>query len=321
MFNADRHIPDLTGRVVLVTGGNAGLGLEMVQQLAKHGPKRIYLAARSQAKYDVALTEIGRQWSRMKTHPVDTGMIVFLELDLASLASVRRAARQVLAQSDRLDLLINNAGIMAMPPARTVDGYEVQFGTNHMGHAYLTKLLMPLLERAVDQSKPGDVRIVNLTSKGEMGASAVGGFDASLAVTDMASKNTFVRYGQSKVANIYFTRSLAQRFPRITAVAVHPGRVATGIADAAYTSSKLSLTYWIIKVSDMTINTTVDVATGALGPLYAAFSQAVCSGTYYEPIGETGKESKLSKDVGIAETLWDWQEEEFSKFEKANPIA
>ncbi|KAL8870601.1 MAG: hypothetical protein Q9174_003395, partial [Haloplaca sp. 1 TL-2023] len=136
-FDPDQDIPDLSGKVILVTGGNAGLGKEAVLQLAKHKSSRIFLAARTASKGESAIEEIKQV--------VPSANITLLKLDLCSFKSISAAAEEFKSQSKRLDVLMNNAGIMATPLAETEEGYESQFGTNHMGHALLTKLLLPTL--------------------------------------------------------------------------------------------------------------------------------------------------------------------------------
>ena len=114
----------------------------------------------------------------------------------------------------------SNAGVMALPASTTKDGYEIQFGTNHLGHFLLTKLLMPTLQRTAEGK--GDVRIVNLSSQGHR-LPPRGGLALKDAHSDMASYNTWVRYGQSKLANILFTRELTRRYPAFKSFAIHPG--------------------------------------------------------------------------------------------------
>jgi len=195
-FDTDKDIPDLSSKVIIVTGGNSGVGKQSVLELSKHKPAKLYMTARSKAKYDAAVTDI------KKSNP--NASITFLELDLASFASIKAAANTVLAENDRLDILINNAGVMALPQGLTKDGFEVQFGTNHMGHALLTKILMPLLLRTA--SKPdSDVRIVNLSS-GAHGIAPKGGFLPETVTTEMPQYHTYARYGQSKMANIHHDR-------------------------------------------------------------------------------------------------------------------
>lgn len=192
--------------------------METCRQLAKHNP-HIYLAARTPSKAESAIADI--------KETVPNANITFLHLDLASLESVKQAAEIFNAKSDRLDVLINNAGVMALPASTTKDGYEIQFGTNHIGHFLFTKLLLPTLQRTAEDK--GDVRIVNLSSEGHR-LPPRGGLALKEARSDMTSYNTWVRYGQSKLANILFTRELTRRYPAIKSVALHPGGIETGLA-------------------------------------------------------------------------------------------
>lgn len=155
MFTPDTDIPDLSGKVIIVTGGSSGLGKESVHQLAKHNPARIFLGARTAKRGNAAIQEIESAVPSMK------GRISYLEMDLASFASIQRATKTFQSQSDRLDILMNNAGVMAQPEGLTEDGYEIQFGSNYMGPALFTKLLWPTLQKTAEQPK-SDVRVVNL---------------------------------------------------------------------------------------------------------------------------------------------------------------
>jgi NAD(P)-dependent dehydrogenase (short-subunit alcohol dehydrogenase family) len=125
-FAPETDIPLLAGKIIVTTGSNGGLGYESLIHLAKHSPSKIYLCARSKDKYDNAMKGISA------AVPDAPNFVKYLELDLASLASVKKAAETFNAENDRLDVLMNNAGIMAQPPALTKDGFEIQFGTNHM---------------------------------------------------------------------------------------------------------------------------------------------------------------------------------------------
>ncbi|EXJ86935.1 hypothetical protein A1O3_03889 [Capronia epimyces CBS 606.96] len=297
-FQPDKDIPDLSGKVIIVTGGNNGIGKATVVALAKHNAGRIYLAARSKAKYDDAMASVREAAPGAK--------VEFLELDLASFASIKRAADQVIASNDRLDILINNAGVMALPPAQTVEGYEIQFGTNHMGHALLTKLLLPLLLKTAELS---DVRIVNVTSTGYMLAPK-GTFLPDQVRTSMSDFHTYVRYGQSKMANVLHGRELARRYPQILSTSVHPGRVATPLLDHMMTNH--SFTTYFQKF--------FDALAGKLTPEMGACNTLWCStwkredvqnGGFYTPIGKLDAGEKRSQEVEMAKKLWDWQEEEF----------
>ena len=299
-FDTDKDVPDLSSKVIVVTGGNSGVGRESVLQLSKHKPARLYMTARSKAKYDAALADIKKQ------NP--DANVTFLEMDLASFASVKSAASIILAENDRLDVLMNNAGIMAVPPGLTKEGFEIQFGTNHVGHALLTKLLMPLLLKTAAQ--PGsDVRIINVSS-GAHGIAPTGGFLPETVTTDMSKYHTYTRYGQSKMANIYFSRALAAKYPTITSVAIHPGRVATPLLDGYM--EKTTAMGLFQKTYDLFSKITVDK--GAVNQLWAAVGnkERVRSGVYYVPVGKEAGNG-ASKAAGKPEQLWEWQEKEFER--------
>ncbi|KAJ0164632.1 putative oxidoreductase [Colletotrichum tanaceti] len=305
-FKPDTDIPDLAGKVVLVTGGNAGLGLETVRQIAKHNPAHIYLAARSREKAEAAI-------GALKTE--DNGAcasapITYLPLDLASLESVKAAAKQFLASSSRLDLLVNNAGIMMTPEGLTADGYEVQFGTNHMGHALLTRLLLPTLSRtAAAAAENPDVRVVFLSSAAESWAPAEA-YRFERLKTTMAETATRERYGISKVANIHYAAALAERHPEVKVVSVHPGIVATNLGDAVISNSNAvvgTLMWAALKVI------AVSPQKGALNQLWASFHPDVKTGEFYHPVGVAGKGTPLSRDAEQREKLWQWTEDEIRR--------
>ncbi|PSK34045.1 hypothetical protein B9Z65_8371 [Elsinoe australis] len=297
-FDPDTEIGDLSGKVILVTGGNAGLGKECVLRLAKHNPKEIFITSRSTSKAQSAIEGI-------KT-TVPNANISIIELDLTDFASIEKAVKDFQSKSDRLDLLLNNAGVMAMPYSQTKQGYEIQFGTNHMGHALFTKHLIPTLLKTAEQ--PGsDVRIVNLSSYGHNLAPAGGIiFDQQGA----EKIDTNARYGSSKLANILHARILAEKYPQITTTAVHPGVIMTDL----YAS-----------VKESTIKSTLlglagplffaDLQTGALTSLWAltAPKETVGKEYYFEPIGKTGQASKYARDHDLAVKLWDYTEEELKK--------
>lgn len=169
-FEPDRDIPDLSGKVILVTGANSGIGRETALQLAKHNPSRIFVGARSQAKAEEAIEQI----KQALPDTASSVSLTFLQLDLSSFQSIKSAVETFRASSDRLDILINNAGIMATPPGQTEEGYEIQFGTNHMGHALLTRLLLPILKQTVSTEANADVRVIFLSSALESNAPKTG---------------------------------------------------------------------------------------------------------------------------------------------------
>ncbi|KAK8053976.1 hypothetical protein PG996_013277 [Apiospora saccharicola] len=303
-FDFDKDIPDLSGKVIFVTGGNVGLGKETICQLAKHKPAHIYLAARSAARANEAIKEI-------QERVPNAAPITFIECDLTSFASIKAATATFQSQASELHILINNAGIMACPADVTQEGYEIQFGTNHMGHAMLTKLLLPTLLKTAEKAPKGDVRIVSLSSLGEAYASndPYAGGDAHLK-SDMASLSTWVRYGNSKLANVHHSRALAQRHPQLRCVAVHPGPVRTELSRgplATYAAFSLIVgpLYWL--ASRLAF---VDVSEGAKNQVWAATSPDAQSGHFYYPVAVDDKGSAQAKDEKLCEQLWAWTEKE-----------
>ncbi|CAJ2508215.1 Uu.00g094010.m01.CDS01 [Anthostomella pinea] len=190
-------IPDRPGRVLLVTGGTGGIGAEIAVELAKHNPGRILLTGRN-AKSAATTTQ------RIKTAAPSVA-VTFVPCDLADLASVKDAANQILAGCDRLDLFLANASIMAKPAGLSADGYEVHFATNHLGHALLTKKLLPLLSHTADL--PGsDVRVIYTTSLGWRGGN-LDDFGRLRTTMKSAVLGRWIRYGNSKLANMLYARA------------------------------------------------------------------------------------------------------------------
>lgn len=234
-----------------------------------------------------------------------------IQCDLADLSSVQSAARSFIAKEQKLDVLILNAGVMFPPPSTTPAGYEMQFGTNHVGHALLTKLLLPTLLKTASQ--PGsDVRVVTLTSVGHIAAPWNGIAFADLK-TDMKGYTRMARYAQSKLANILFTRELARRYPTLTAVSVHPGIVDTELW-------RTTLSGWLggfnglFMAGKKVFYSSPEV--GATNQLWAAVGKKgdgkgeVKTGEYYTPVGVAGQGSWQSQDPKLAEKLWEWTEKE-----------
>jgi NAD(P)-dependent dehydrogenase (short-subunit alcohol dehydrogenase family) len=201
---------DLSGKVAVVTGASTGLGLETTRALAAAGA-HVVLAVRTG---DKAAAAIGKISGDVPHASLDHALV-----DLGSLATVRAFAADVLARHERIDLLVNNAGVMYTPFARTVDGFELQFGTNHLGHFLLTNLLVPALVAAAP------ARVVNLSSGGHQGSDIVWD-DPNY---ERRPYDKFGAYAQSKTANILFTVELDARLaPRgVRSFAVHPGMIAT----------------------------------------------------------------------------------------------
>lgn len=199
----------ITDKVVIITGANTGIGKENAIDLAKRGGK-IYIACRDIQRGEEALKEIRKVSGSDNVH--------FLQLDLASLESVREFVKKFRALEEHLHILINNAGVMACPRALTKDGFEMQIGTNHLGHFLLTNLLLDLIKA----SSPS--RIVNVSSEGHR----IGG----IYKNDLMSEKSYSKYkayGQSKLANILFSRELSKKLEGsgVTVNSCHPGVVKT----------------------------------------------------------------------------------------------
>ncbi|CAG8400802.1 unnamed protein product [Penicillium salamii] len=299
-FVPETDIPDLADKVILVTGGNAGLGKESILQLAKHNPKKIFLGARSESKAQEAIKSL-------KSSVPNEIEITWIPLDLMSGESVRNAAEQVNAQTDRLDILILNAGVMALPPGETDLGHEIQLGTNHTGHFHLTKLLLPTLLKTAEQ--PGsDVRVVSLSSVGHNFAPA---FETILDQEKLKNVNTNARYGASKAANILFAAELSRRYPSITSVSVHPGVIMTDLYGAMNERSSIAA----MGHKFMSCVGT-SVSQGAYNQLWAAAGakkEELTNGAYYVPTGNLKPNNKFSSNEDMGRRLWEWTEAELQK--------
>jgi NAD(P)-dependent dehydrogenase (short-subunit alcohol dehydrogenase family) len=212
---------------------------------------------------------------------------------------------------------------MAQPPGLTKDGYESQFGTNHVGHALFTKLLLPTLQKTAAEPN-SDVRIINLSSEGHKFAPK-GGFLPDKSTTDMADYSTWTRYGQSKLANILFTRSLAEKYPEITSVAIHPGAVNTNLAGPFIQNHPyLGMMFgWLVPMlmANSVVgayNQTWAATAPVVGKAWTAketggkTTRMVKNGWYYVPVAKEDGDSKISMDKALAEKLWQWTEKELA---------
>ena len=292
-------IPSLSGKTILVTGANSGLGYETALALAGKGA-HVLLACRDQGKGRAADAQI------RAGHP--TAATTLMPLDLASLADIRRFAETVSAQHRRLDVLVNNAGVMALPYRRTADGFEMQFGTNHLGHFALTGLLLPRLLET-----PG-ARIVTVSS----GFHRLG----TIRFDDPQWERGYRKwpaYGQSKVANLLFTYELQRKLTAAKAdtisVAAHPGYAATNLQAAGPRMEGSSFAERLSEIGNRLL--AQSAAMGAMPQLYAAVAPDVRGGDYFGPsgIGEMwGAPRKVtsnghSHDPTVARRLWALSEE------------
>ena len=300
-FNPQKDIPSLEGKVILITGGNIGLGKQCVLEYARHKPALIWLAARNTEKAQAAADEVRQE--------VPDAAIKLLEMDLSSLESVATAARTVTADSDRLDILMLNAGVMAAPPGLTQDGYELQFGTNYVGHALLFKLLVPVLQKTT-ALPDADVRVIVVSSHALVYAPKQGVVFDSLR-SDADNLGAYGRYGQSKLAMVLWTRELGRKYPQFTLASIHPGVVQTNLFSGA-TGSPMIIRVLAKVATSTCLLTPVDQ--GARNQLWASVSNDVKSGEYYEPVGIAGPASPLAGDDALAEKVWDWTEKELERF-------
>ncbi len=288
-------IPDQTGKVIVVTGANSGLGYEGSLALARQGA-HVALACRNMEKGETAVNQIRQQ--------VPDASLKLMALDLADLASIRQFAQDFRASHDRLDVLINNAGIMAIPYRQTADGFEMQFGVNHLGHFALTGQLIDLITQT-DNSRVVTVSS-NLHKQGK------------IDFENLNSERDYSKWGaynNSKLANLLFAYELQRRLAasgsKTISAAAHPGYASTNLqsGDSSWLQ-KLMLGLGNVILAQ-------SAAMGALPTLYAATMPDVQGGDYYGPggMGEMrghpvkAQSSEASHDEATAVKLWQVSEE------------
>jgi NAD(P)-dependent dehydrogenase (short-subunit alcohol dehydrogenase family) len=291
-------VPDQSGRTAVVTGASGGLGLQTARVLAGRGAT-VVLACRDLGKAEQAAELIRDRAGR--------DSVAIVHLDLASLASVRQAAGEIRAACPRLDLLINNAAVMAPPYHRTEDGFELTFATNHLGHFALTGLLLGRLLETPDS------RIVTVSS--------ISHRDGVMHFDDLQFTRGYNRghaYGQSKLANLLFTYELSSRLQAAgapaMALAAHPGVVST---ELWRTSSRLERVLVSPSLRMLNFRLVHSVERGALPMLRAATDPAARAGQYYGPGGRRGyigypvleESSARSRNEADRRRLWQVSEE------------
>lgn len=281
-------VADMTGKTVVITGGNSGIGLETAVALAEAGAKTV-ITARDRTRGEAAVADI-----RARSGRDDVEVVVF---DLASIASIHEGAAAILARCERIDVLVNNAGLVLSDRRETEDGFEATFGVNHLGPFVLTELL---LER-IKQSAPA--RIVNVASTAHKGARKGLDFD------DLQSTRAYGGmqvYSKSKLANIYFTTELARRLvgSGVTVNCLHPGTVATGYGRDGDSSGVLAFGLKVIKPFILS------AAKGARTSIYLASSPDVAgvTGQYFVKY-KARKPSAAARNDEAAQRLWKRSEE------------
>jgi NAD(P)-dependent dehydrogenase (short-subunit alcohol dehydrogenase family) len=277
---------DLTGKVAVVTGGNSGIGTETVRALALAGAD-VVLCSRSPELGEAAAAKIRATGVK--------GKVSVKPLDLADLASVRKFAADVSAELPRLDLLILNAGVMACPLSRTKQGFEMQIGTNHVGHYALTDKLLPKLRASGTKASPA--RIVAVAST----AHAMGAIDLEdLSYEHGRKYAAWSAYGQSKLANILFAKQLAVRLEAegapVTAVSLHPGVISTGLSrHMGWLETPFKVLGGLFMKS---------IPQGAATTIVAATAPDLPPGAYLADC-KVAKPTKAGEDMKMAAALWD----------------
>ena len=290
-------IPDLTGRLALVTGATSGLGYETALELLRHGAD-VLVAARNPEKAAQAAETLTQKAGRAPT---------VLELDLADLASVQRAAEEVVKSYDRLDLLINNAGVMAPPYRQTLDGFELQLGTNHLGHFALTGRLLPLLLKGS--------RVVTVSS---FMHKTVRGISEDDLRRPAGSYRKWEAYGKSKLANLLFMLELDRRVRAagvdLLSVGAHPGYASTHLQAAGpeLAGRALQARLW----GAATRAVAQSAAAGAWPSLYAATYPDLRPGSFvgpsffeYRGTPKVVLPTRTAQDPELGERLWAWSVE------------
>lgn len=283
------NIPDQRGRIAIVTGSSSGIGFEAARVLASKNAI-VIIAVRNMEKGTAAENKIRAQHNNADVH--------VMELDLASLDTVRSFAKSFKEKYNKLDLLINNAGVMIPPYSKTKDGYELQFGTNHLGHFALTGLLINLLQ------KTNDSRIINVSSA----AHKYGNLNFDDLNWEKRKYKSWRAYGDSKISNLYFTYELQRRLvnskSKIKVTVAHPGWTATELQRHSgifeFLNGFFAMKTW----------------QGALPTLRAAIDETAQSGNFFGPDGwqewrgypKKVESNKLSHEKSIAAKLWDISE-------------
>jgi NAD(P)-dependent dehydrogenase (short-subunit alcohol dehydrogenase family) len=293
-----QDIPDLTGKVIVVTGANSGLGLECTKAFAEKGAT-VVMAVRNMEKGDAAKAEV------LSVH--SGASLDLMKLDNADLSSVREFAAAFKEKYDRLDILCNNAGVMAIPRQETVDGFEMQLGVNHLGHFALTGHLLDII------TQTPNARVHNVTSSAN--------YTGAINFDDLMGEKEYSRwgaYGQSKLANVFFTFELQKR---LTAAALdtisntsHPGLVIGNLQANSVEQSGTRMEAWMYRLSQLFV--AQDISMGVLPMLYGMTAEDAEGGAFYGPrtfnmrgYPAEKKANKAAYDDDALKRFWDVSEE------------
>ena len=285
-------IPDLSGKIIIITGANSGIGFEAAREIVRKSAE-VIVASRDAFKAEAAILKIKDE--------IPDAKLKFMELNLANLDSVRKFAEEFKSKYTRLDILLNNAGIMMVPYGKTIDGFENTVGTNHLGHFLLTGLLLDRL------STTQGARVVNVSSNAHYGGDM--DFDNLLFENEL-DYTPMKAYSRSKLANLLFTYELQRRFEYkgmdVIALAAHPGISATNLANHLFFKRITWLIQPLMKIIFQSS------AMGALPSLRAAIDPEARGGLYYGPDGKGEKSgypvivssNEASHDLQDAKKLW-----------------
>ncbi|TFK74636.1 NAD(P)-binding protein [Pluteus cervinus] len=297
-FNVS-DIPDLSGKVMIVTGGNTGVGKETVKALLQHNAK-VYLAGRSQDRCQTAITDLKNETGKEA---------IFLRLDLGDLQSVKTAAAEFQSKEEQLHTLFNNAGVMVPPIDQlTAQSYDLQFGTNVLGHFYFTKLLLPTLLETAKAEPVFKARVVNTSSSASvMGSLNFATFKDSPARQKLGTQRL---YAQSKFGNVVVAQELTRRYgdQGLVSTSLNPGNLNSDLQRhlSSVVANVLSLILY-------------DVSYGALTQLWAGTSTegANFGGQYLIPWARQGKVGAQAGSPEVGKELWKWLDEQVEQFEQS----
>jgi len=294
-----QDVPDQTGKTAIVTGGNSGIGKETARVLLSKGAK-VYIATRSKEKSEAAIEELKRETGNQS--------VFFLKLDLSDLVSVKAAAEEFIEREIELHTLYNNGGVYAVIDKLTSQGFDMQFGTNVLGHFYFTKLLLPLLTATAKNASKGSVRVVNVSSIGHYVVPAEGIRWSTLSpggdYVAVAKRVGALRlYGQSKLGNVLFSNEFARQYgdEGIVSISLHPGTIQT---DLGRNLGSFQQTLGRMM--------TYPVSHGAITPLYAGTAPAAgeLNGKYLTVWARETLPHKKALDTNLGKTLWKWCEDQ-----------
>ncbi|KAF2814348.1 NAD(P)-binding protein [Mytilinidion resinicola] len=318
-WDPETGVPDLSGKVAVVTGANAGIGYEITAGLARKGAK-VYLGARNKVKAEAAIERL-----HTENPTISQGSLIYLPLDLAELNEVVTATDTVIANEQRLDILVNNAGLATYSYQTTSAGFEMTMGVNHLAHFLLTLRLLPLLKRtAADPNS--DVRIVNVSSAAHtmlippnlaFDTAADFKYHGPTSYPSWASRrDLFARYALSKLANILFASELQRRMDTekvpLIATSYNPSGVNT----------EGGMSVWPAWMRPIMSRIFAPPAKGALTGLFVAAAPEVkreaarYKGKYFNEKARLEKPSKLAQDPQLARNLWELSEEALESFVK-----